>query len=241
MSNKKYVIKIITDLDKLSNRADEVLGDSSEEQVRQIINDVKDTLRAHQAACALCAPQIGVNKRIFCLKFANGDIRAFLNPLIVSSKGLCLSRESCASIKDKEFIIPRHSEVTVAYQTPIGVSETNIFKGVVAALVEQMCQLLDGLTLEDFGLEVIEGFDEATKEEQDEICKLYLDHLKSTSEELKKEIEETPDLKTVDNAINFMSSVALGDTKVERMSDKEIRNMMKHRVEKLKEEKEKKK
>lgn len=237
--SKNYVLKIIDDRQKLSDMANEILNKDDVAYVTHLVNDLKDTLRANPDLCALAAPQIGQSKRVFCLKFANGDIRAFLNPMIIShSKELHLSRETNASIKDKEFIIPRFNEVTVAYQTAMGVPESNIFKGAPAEVFQQMCQLLDGILLDDYGLEVLKGFDRLKKADKEQIIEMYLQKLNSMNDELKKEINNNPDLKEIDNAINFMTDVALGKTKVEKLSKDEEKELNANIKQKLKDRKE---
>ena len=159
---------------------------------------------------ALSAPQIGVDSRLFCIKFSGGDIRTFINPMIKGSKGMHLSREKCISIPDKEFIVPRNDEVEVIYQTPVAKIEENIMKDAVGEVFQQMVQLLDGILLSDIGLEVIEGWDEASEEEREEVIKAYLDGLKITNKGLQKDIEEHKDTKELSDAIEFMKGVELG-------------------------------
>lgn len=224
--------KIITDLEKLSTRASEcILQD--EENLNQTIKWIKDILYADDNLVALAAPQIGVDSRLFCIKFSGGDIRTFINPMIKGTKGMHLSREKCISIPDKEFIIPRNDEVEVIYQTPTAKIEENIMKDVVGEVFQQMVQLLDGVLLSDIGLEVVEGWDEATEEEREEVIKVYLDGLKVANEGLKKDIEENKDTKALSDAIEFMKGVELGT--VETYEEKpQLNREQRRQLEKLK-------
>lgn len=222
MTMADYVLKIVDDREKLSDRADEILKADSPESVTRLINDLKDTLRANKDLCALAAPQIGSGKRVFCIKFANGDIRAFLNPIVLThGKGIHLSRETCASLGSTEYIIPRYDEITVGYQTPMGVPESNIFKGAPAEVFQQMCELLDGILLDDYGLEVLDGFDKLKKEDKKAIIDMYLSSLEAKSSNMQKEIDENPDLKEIDRAIDFEYELALGNVKVEKLTKEE--------------------
>ena len=222
MTMADYVLKIIDDKEKLSDRADEILKGDSPESVTRLINDLKDTLRANKDLCALAAPQIGSGKRVFCIKFANGDIRAFLNPMILThSNGVHLSRETCASLGATEYIIPRYDEVTVGYQTPMGVPESNIFKGAPAEVFQQMCELLDGILLDDYGLEVLDGFDKLKKEDKKAVIDMYLSSLEKKSSDLHEEIEKTPSMKEIDRAIDFEYELAMGNVKVEKLTKEE--------------------
>lgn len=208
--------RIVTDLNKLNDRVDEAIL-QDEAKVTETIENIKEILYKKKDIVALSAPQIGVKARIFCIKFANGDIRTFINPFMTAhTKNLHLSRETSASIPDKEFIVPRIDEVQAVYQTPVGKIENNLFTGVVAEIFQQMVQSLDGIMLSDIGLEVLEGFDEADEETKNKIIDMYLDSLKSTETSLNEEIKNNDSLKAVSDAIDFMTSVAEGKTILEQ-------------------------
>ncbi len=56
--------------EKLSERCDEINVFENNAQVRKIISDLKDTLKANSDLVALAAPQLGYKVRIFCIGFA---------------------------------------------------------------------------------------------------------------------------------------------------------------------------
>lgn len=216
MSN--YILKIVDDPNKFVDRVPEILGDISHDQVKHVAADLKDTIQANKDLVALCAPQIGQSLRLFCVRFSDNKIKTFLNPMIVKQEGLHLSREVNASLKDEEgklqeYIIPRHNEISVAYQQTDGRVEVDQFKGILAEVIQQMVEMLDGILLSDYGLPVLDGFDKATKEEKEQIITMYLDSLKAEHKGLKAEIESNPELKNINDNIEFMKGVILGDIK----------------------------
>ena len=142
---------------KLSIRCDEIDTKKQNAEMRQIILDLKHTLAEHKDGCGLAASQIGYDKRIFVINF-NGDIRTFINPVIADAKGLTLNRESCLSIPGKTFIRPRHTEIMVMYQTPLGKTESRKMFGMAACVFQHELDHLDGLILSDVGLEIGEDF-----------------------------------------------------------------------------------
>ena len=81
-----YIIKIVDDLTKFQERVNEVDSKTSYDYVKHTVADLKRTLIANKDLVALCAPQIGVNLRIFCVKMSNNRVKAFLNPMVVSSE-----------------------------------------------------------------------------------------------------------------------------------------------------------
>lgn len=202
--------EIIEDLEKLQTRADELDVRKENNLMREITLDLKDWLREHEGYAGISANQLGYSKRVFCINF-NGDIRTFINPVISSAKGLTLNREKCASIKDKEYIRPRNTEITLMYQTPLGKVETRKIFGLAACLVQQQVDLLDGITLADIGLEIDKDFDEASEEERNKIIDMYLDSLDIRTKEMNKLLETDPELKQTNDAIKFMEQLQKGE------------------------------
>lgn len=206
---------IITDIEKLSVRADEVDVRKDNKEVREITVALKDTIREHKTL-ALSAPQIGFDKRIFVINF-NGDLRTFVNPVITNIKGFELSRETCSSLPGKTFIRPRHNDIQVMYQTPLGKIESKRFMGAAAKVFQHQLDHLDGLLLSDIGLEIDEMFDNATEEERQQVINMYLDSLDIKQKEINKEIQEDKTLKQISDGIDFMTKVQKGEVQIERI------------------------
>lgn len=197
---------------KLSDRATEINYAVDNKLIREIVSSLKHTIEKNNIT-ALSAPAIGYEYRIFCIKF-NEEIKTFINPIIMDAKGLQLSREKCTSIPNKEFIIPRNNDLTVAYQRPTGKIETRQIVGLAALVFQHEMQHLDGILLSDLGLEIDSQWDEATDDERAEVLKEFLDSLDLYSSELEKEIQTDPELKQMSDAIDFMASVQTGETKL---------------------------
>lgn len=210
---------IITDVEQLSIRCDEIDIRKENDLMRSIILDLKETLREHKTGVGLSANQIGYSKRIFVINF-NGEYRSFVNPIIVEVKGLTMNREACLSIPGKEYIRPRHNDITVMYQTPLGKTETKRFFGVAAYVFQHELDHLDGLLISDIGLEITEDFDKATEEERTEVLNMYLDSLDIKQKEIQKEIAEDKDLQDTDNAIKLMEAVQKGEVSIEYVEKK---------------------
>lgn len=224
-----HIIKIVTDLNNFTERVDEITATTSYDEVKNTISRLKKTLKQNPDIAALCAPQIGSTLRLFVVKLnktSDTSFKVFLNPLIVSSKGLHLSREISASIPDHEFIIPRKNEIHIAYQESDGHVNSETYIGAYAEVIQQMIEMLDGITLADYGLDLndlggAEKFNKAPKKQQAEVIHMYLEELKSVSNDLKVEIEGSPDLKLLDDTINFMSGMLDGSiTPIEKSGSK---------------------
>lgn len=205
-------MEIITDYDKLSERAEEIDTRKENSLLREIIIKLKQTIKENNLP-GLSAPQIGYNKRVFCINF-KGDVRTFINPVITEIKGLEMSKEECPSLPGRLFIRPRHNKVSAIYQTPLGKTESRTFIGLAARLFQHEIDHLDGLLLSDIGLEIDEAFESATDDERAEVIKMYLESLDIKQKGLEKDIEETPELKQVSDAIKFMEGVQKGEIKL---------------------------
>ena len=107
---------IIYDLETLSTPSEPLtfLSESGAqtEEGTEIISKIKEVMKNEPELLALSAPQIGINKRIFCLRFSD-QIKTFINPIITKKKGLNIVIESCASMPGKEIVIGRPEEITV--------------------------------------------------------------------------------------------------------------------------------
>lgn len=211
----KYKLKIEEDLSKLWNRSEEV----TIEDAQDVVQKLKRALFEREEAVALAAPQLRKKVRIFCIKFSNGDIRAFINPMITKTEGLHFSRENCLSIPGKDYIVPRNDRIIAIYQTPTGQVEENIFEGVVGEVFQQMVQMLDGVLISDLGLEVFPEFDDASEEEKNAVLEAYLSSLTNLSKEINEDISNDKLLSETRDAIDFMTAVATGKVELEAVTE----------------------
>ena len=146
---------IIIDLEKLAQPAEPLTflteAGAKTEEGSEIVAKIKEVMEANPELLALTAPQIGINKRIFCLRF-NDQIKTFINPIITKKKGLNIIIETCASMPGKEIVIGRPEEVTVVYYNEDFKYEDNKLLGAAASLFDQQAQMLDGVLPTELGL-----------------------------------------------------------------------------------------
>lgn len=218
MKMKFQDAKDILTIDKneieLSQRAIEIDIKTENKLMREIISALKHTIELNNIV-SLSAPAIGYDKRIFCIKF-DTEIKTFINPVIIQSKGIQLSREICTSIPGKTFIRPRNNDITVIYQKPSGPSESRQLVGLSAIVFQHELDHLEGLLLSDIGLEIDDDFENASEEEREEVINYYLDSLDLKRKELEDEIQSNEELKQLSDGIKFMESVYKGETQIEK-------------------------
>lgn len=212
---------IVTDLSNFDERVDTITAETSFAKVKHVISDIKRTLYDHPEIPALCAPQVGEDLRLFVVrngKQESNRFKVFLNPMTISVEGWHLSREVSASIPNKQFIIPRRDKIHVAFQESDGQPNSESFIGAYGEVVQQMIEMLDGITLADYGLDLDdlggpEAFDKATDEEKTQVIALYMDQLKEMLGDLKAEIDADENLKYINDLIDFRTEVLKGNIK----------------------------
>lgn len=211
---------ILTDIEKLNHigRCEEIDIVKENKLLREITANLKKTIRK-QGLTALSAPAIGYNKRVFCIDFSDKEIKTFINPVISYSDGIEMAREVCSSLPGKQYIRPRNTSVDVYYQTPTGQIKNNRFKGLASFVIQHEIDHLEGVLLEDIGLEVEEDFDNASEEERIDIINMYLESLDLKREQLEKDINEDEELKIISDRYKFEEALASGKIKLEKLEE----------------------
>lgn len=213
----------INNAESFSERVDEITAKTSYETVKSCISKLKKVLYANPNFAAICAPQIGEDLRLFIVRTAQSEsdrFKVFLNPIVVNSEGLHMSREASLTMPNKEFIIPRKNKVHVAYQSANGQVCSETYTGAFGEVIQQMIEMLDGITLADYGLDLDDvggpaAFDKASKKDKAQLISLYLDGLKDFSSDLADEIKNTPELNYMEKAIEFNTKLASGQIAIE--------------------------
>ena len=169
--------RIITDIKKLSIASEPLkfMTDAGIDKTEgeEIISQLKEVMNAKPQLLALSAPQIGIKKRVFCLRFSD-TIKFFIDPIVKQKKGISVALETCASMPGKEIIIGRPTEVSAIYYNEDFKYEDNKLIGVAAGLFDQQVQLLDGILPSSLGLvSDIEEVGNITEEDLPEVVKFY--------------------------------------------------------------------
>jgi len=206
---------IITDIDVLSVPSEPLTFLTEEgaktEEGTEIINQIKEVMENNPELLALAAPQIGINKRIFCLRF-NDQIKTFINPIITKKKGLNIVIETCASMPGKETVIGRPEEITVVYYNDEFKYEDNKLMGAAASMFDQQAQVLDGVLPSELGL--VSDIEEDGKiEDADlvEIIPFYKDtFLPTRLASLNESISADEEAKKYFNQLKFTEGVING-------------------------------
>ena len=88
----------------LDERIDEVnFEEEKKDELKQVIEDLKESLEARTDTSCLTASQIGYDKRMFAMKFDKG-ITVFINPMIAKSFNAVLARQTDINEKNIFFL-----------------------------------------------------------------------------------------------------------------------------------------
>lgn len=227
--------EIITNLETLRQAAEplkfisEAGLDKTEGET--IIKQLHEMMEADKTILTLAAPQIGVNKRIFCIRFED-TIKTFIDPIITKKSNYKIAPETFISMPGKEILISRPEEVTVVYYTADFKYEENKLLGAAARLFDQQAQLLDGVLPDDLGLisdvELDGSLADLSEEEIAELVEFYKEYVKVKTEAAQKAIEDDTDLQDSYRKLNFAEKVVNGRAAV--IADEQGLHEMKQRA-----------
>jgi peptide deformylase len=179
----------------------------------EIITALKATMEANPNVVALAAPQIGINSRIFCIKF-NDTIKTFINPVVTKKANYSIKPESFVSMPGKEILITRPEELTVVYFTDDYKYEENKLLGAAARLFDQQCQLLDGVVPEDLGLvsdvETDGSLADLSEDEINQVIEIYKQYINIKTKGLQERLAEDPELAKQYSSLCFTEKVING-------------------------------
>ncbi|MBB6217258.1 peptide deformylase [Anaerosolibacter carboniphilus] len=125
-----------------------------DDKIREILNDMADTMYNTENGGGLAAPQVGILKRLVVIDMGQGLIK-LVNPKIIAQEGTQEVIEGCLSIPNKLGVLKRPAKVTVQALNENG--EEIILTG-TGDLAKCFCHEIDhleGILFTDFVTEYI--------------------------------------------------------------------------------------
>lgn len=139
---------------------DEILRKKSREvekvddKIREILEDMLDTLHNTENGAAIAAPQVGILKRLVVIDMGEGVIK-LVNPRIVKEVGKQEVVEGCLSVPNVFGKLTRPAKVTVKALNEYGEQITLTGKGDLAKCFCHEIDHLDGILFTDLVTEYI--------------------------------------------------------------------------------------
>lgn len=135
---KKYIVR---DVFFLGQRSE----DATEED-RQIIEDLKDTLKANRERCVgMAANMIGYRKRIIIVSMGFMDV-VMVNPVILSRTQPYDTEEGCLSL-DGVRKTKRFGKIRVQYMDEHFEKHTQEYEGHIAQIIQHESDHLEGIII----------------------------------------------------------------------------------------------
>jgi len=182
-----------------------------------IIKEIKEVMEADKNIIALAAPQIGIDSRIFCIRF-NDTIKTFVNPIVTKKANYIIRPETFISMPGKEILISRPEELTVVYYTDEFKYEENKLLGAAARIFDQHCQLLDGILPSELGLVSDVAKDgslaDCTEEEIKELSEFYKTYIQTKTQAMQAEVVKNLELEKQYKSLRFTENVINGRARV---------------------------
>ena len=145
-------LPIITDIEVLQKPCDLI---TKEDNIKGIIQNLKDTLVRYEYGLGLSANQIGINKRISYIKIpkvVNKKVEyseyILINAKIIEKdRPIKVTRESCLSFSGVNVTTKRYVFITVEYYNEKMELQTMVLQDLEALVVQHECDHQLGITL----------------------------------------------------------------------------------------------
>lgn len=156
----RSIREIGDDLLRKKSREIEVVDD----RIRQLLDDMYDTLKQTDDGVGLAAPQVGILKRaiVIDLTCEDGPIYKLINPVIVKRSGEQECTEGCLSVPGRLGKVTRPKKVVVEALNEKGEKITIKGEDLLAVVLCHEIDHLDGVLFIDKATEV---FDADSEEE----------------------------------------------------------------------------
>ncbi len=130
---------------------------SFDDEIRQLADDLIDTMRAGPGSVGVAAPQIGASLRVCVVDVSNSKLGrennhgllVLVNPEIVAREGATVMREGCMSVPDYTGEVERATGITLRYLDGDGVTREIVASGFEAVAIQHELDHLDGVLFLD--------------------------------------------------------------------------------------------
>lgn len=153
---QRQIREVGDDLLRKKSREVEVVDD----KIRQLLDDMYDTLKASNDGIGLAAPQVGVLKRVIVIDLGeegDGKVYKLINPVITKRKGEQVCREGCLSVPGLLGDVVRPKEVTVEALDENGKKVVIKAKDLFAICLSHEIDHLDGVLFIDKATEIFDA------------------------------------------------------------------------------------
>lgn len=118
-------------------------------ELKKVARDMEEILlNLADAGLGLAAPQIGISRAIFAIRFGR-EVKFYCNPVIKDlSSEQEIMEEGCLSFPEIFFKIKRAKKVILVYQDLLGRNKTEKAEGILARAFQHETDHLNGITFD---------------------------------------------------------------------------------------------
>lgn len=120
----------------------ELVNDINDD-IKVLIQDLKDTLLAQSTGVGISAIQIGVPKRICIIKY-NNKLYTLINPIITRKRGEIIFEEGCLSAPGKKKMVSRAQKVWCTYLDENGKEQKLADGGLCSIIIQHELDHFEG-------------------------------------------------------------------------------------------------
>ena len=153
---QRQIREVGDDLLRKRSREVEVVDD----KIRELLDDMYETMKASNDGIGLAAPQVGVLKRLVVIDLGeegDGRIYKLVNPVITKAKGEQVCREGCLSVPGVLGDVVRPKEITVEALDENGNKIVIKAKDLLAICLCHEIDHLDGILFTDKAEELFDA------------------------------------------------------------------------------------
>lgn len=120
----------------------ELVNDINDD-IKALVQDLKDTLLAQPTGVGISAIQIGVPKRICIIKY-NNKLYTLINPIITRKRGEIIFEEGCLSAPGKKKMVSRAQKVWCTYLDENGKEQALADGGLCSIIIQHELDHFEG-------------------------------------------------------------------------------------------------
>ena len=148
MEKENNILPIHIDGDPiLRTKCEEITKDYP--NLKEIIEQMHNTLDSTGTGVGLAAPQVGLPIRVFILGGKNMERKTFINPVLKFSGELKSGQEGCLSVPKLYADVERYKRVKVVYYDENFIKQKQSFKKFEAVVIQHEYDHLDGIEFYD--------------------------------------------------------------------------------------------
>lgn len=211
--------------DDYLKRAHQIDVKENEETLEIIADKLKLALDQHKELPYATANQVGYDYSVYAIRVGD-HYEVWANPLMSRSD------DNMILVTDKEFglknnyYIPRWPKISViAYSFDKKLVCTRDYENEAAAIMQHVMNNLDGISLQDIGLEITPEFATASEEDQREVVMAYIKELENLLNVLEKDIKQDSEANAKYEAFKFVKARAAKEIDVVEKPVKQNRKM----------------